>query len=110
MAMLGSTEILLIFVAIILLFGASKLPDLARSMGRSMGEFKRGQVEVEKELQSMKAEPSSPATAVTADDIALTRAQRMAKNLNIGIAGKTDDQLLAEIERKLAEQERANKK
>ena len=109
MAMLGSTEILLIFVAIILLFGASKLPDLARSMGRSMGEFKRGQVEVEKELQSMKAEPSS-ATAVTADDIALTRAQRMAKNLNIGIAGKTDDQLLAEIERKLAEQERANKK
>ncbi len=107
MAMLGSTEILLIFVAIILLFGASKLPDLARSMGRSMGEFKRGQVEVEKELQSMKAEPSS---AVTADDIALTRAQRMAKNLNIDIAGKTDDQLLAEIERKLAEQERANKK
>jgi sec-independent protein translocase protein TatA len=101
MAMLGSTEILLIFVAIILLFGASKLPDLARSMGRSMGEFKRGQVEVEKELQSMKSEPSQ----VMADDIALTRAQRMAKNLNINIAGKTDDQLLAEIEKKLAEQE-----
>jgi sec-independent protein translocase protein TatA len=70
-------------------------------MGRSMGEFKRGQVEVEKELQSMKSEPSQ----VTADDIALTRAQRMAKNLNINIAGKTDDQLLAEIEKKLAEQE-----
>ena len=103
MAMLGSTEILLIFLAIILLFGASKLPDLAKSMGRSMGEFKRGQMEVEKEIQSMKAEPAKP--AASADDIALTRAQRMAKNLNISIAGKTDDQLLAEIERKLAEQE-----
>jgi sec-independent protein translocase protein TatA len=103
---LGSQEILLIFIIIIVLFGASKLPELARSMGRSMGEFKRGQVEVEKELQSMKTEPSQ----ATADDIALTRAQRMAKNLNIDIKGKTDDQLLSEIERKLAEQERATKK
>jgi sec-independent protein translocase protein TatA len=103
---LGSQEILLIFIIIIVLFGASKLPELARSMGRSMGEFKRGQVEVEKELQSMKSEPSQ----ATADDIALTRAQRMAKNLNIDIKGKTDDQLLSEIERKLAEQERATKK
>lgn len=103
---LGSQEILLIFIIIIVLFGASKLPELARSMGRSMGEFKRGQVEVEKELQSMKSEPSQ----ATADDIALTRAQRMAKNLNIDIKGKTDDQLLSEIERKLAEQERAAKK
>ena len=55
MAMLGSWEILLILVVIVLLFGASKLPELARSMGRSMGEFKRGQFEVEKELQTAKS-------------------------------------------------------
>ena len=102
MAMLGSTEILLIFVAIILLFGASKLPDLARSMGRSMGEFKRGQVEVEKELQSIKTEPVQP---YAKEQVELTRVQRMAKNLNIEITGKSEDQLLSEIERKMAEQE-----
>ena len=102
MAMLGTTEILLIFVAIILLFGAAKLPDLAKSMGRSMGEFKRGQMEVEKEIQSMKNEPAKP---YAQEQVELTRVQRMAKNLNIDIAGKSEDQLLAEIEKKMAEQE-----
>lgn len=95
MGMLGSQEILLIFLAIVLLFGASKLPELARSMGRSMGEFKRGQVEVEKELQADKGSFS------VNSEVALTRTQRMAKNMGIEITGKTDDQLLVEIEKKL---------
>ena len=92
---MGSAEILLVFVVIVLLFGASKLPELARSMGRSMGEFKRGQFEVEQELSSAKM------AASTDPDVALTRTQRMAKNLGIEITGKSDDQLLAEIEKKL---------
>ncbi len=41
-AVLGTTEIILIVFAILLLFGARKLPDLARSMGSSVHEFKRG--------------------------------------------------------------------
>jgi len=94
MSMLGSQEILLIFLVIVLLFGASKLPELARSMGRSMGEFKRGQIEVEKELQADKSN-------LAPGEIALTRVQRMAKNMGIEIAGKSDDQLLVEIEKKL---------
>lgn len=98
MGMLGSQEILLIFVAIILLFGASKLPDLARSMGRSMGEFKRGQQEIERELQA--AQDGGVATSGT--DIAFTRVQRMAKNLGIDVGGKTDEQLLVEIDAKLS--------
>jgi sec-independent protein translocase protein TatA len=93
---MGSAEILLVFVVIVLLFGASKLPDLARSMGRSMGEFKRGQYEVEKELQTAKSSAAAPNL-----EVAMTRTQRMAKNLGIEITGKTDDQLLAEIETKL---------
>jgi sec-independent protein translocase protein TatA len=105
---LGPTEILLIFAAIVLLFGATKLPDLARSMGQSMGEFKVGQIEAEKKYESLKTQVTSPAQS--ADDIALTRAQRMAKNLNIDIKGKSDDQLLADIEKKLAEQEVAARK
>ena len=98
MGMLGSQEILLIFVAIVLLFGASKLPDLARSMGRSMGEFKRGQQDIERELNTAR----DGGIALASQDIALTRVQRMAMNLGIDTAGKTEEQLLAEIDRKIS--------
>jgi sec-independent protein translocase protein TatA len=41
----GATEMIIIFFAIILLFGAKKLPELSRSLGKSLGEFKKGQRE-----------------------------------------------------------------
>jgi sec-independent protein translocase protein TatA len=43
--------ILLIIVALLLLFGPSKLPEFARSIGRAMGEFRRGKAQVERELR-----------------------------------------------------------
>ncbi len=50
--MIGTQEMILIFVAVILLFGASKLPELARAMGKSMGEFKKAQHEAEREMHA----------------------------------------------------------
>jgi sec-independent protein translocase protein TatA len=38
---IGTTELLIILLVVILLFGASKLPELARSVGVSMKEFKK---------------------------------------------------------------------
>jgi sec-independent protein translocase protein TatA len=43
MGMPGTPEILLIIFIILLLFGAKKLPELSRSIGKSLGEFKKGQ-------------------------------------------------------------------
>ncbi|MDI6655129.1 MAG: twin-arginine translocase TatA/TatE family subunit [Candidatus Hydrothermarchaeota archaeon] len=51
---LGPQEVLLIFLIIVLLFGASKLPELARSLGKAKGEFKKG---IEEEEEKPKAEP-----------------------------------------------------
>ena len=56
---LGPMELGLIAGVMILLFGASKLPTLARSMGAATGEFKKGRQQVEAELQSVR----EPATA-----------------------------------------------
>lgn len=42
---LGLPEILIILVVLILLFGSKKIPDLARALGKSLGEFKKGREE-----------------------------------------------------------------
>lgn len=44
---IGWTEILVILLIILLLFGAKRLPDLARSLGKSLREFKKGREEIE---------------------------------------------------------------
>ncbi len=45
LGMPGHSEILLIVFVILLLFGAKKLPELSRALGKSLGEFKKGQRE-----------------------------------------------------------------
>lgn len=47
LAFLGPMEILLILILLLLLFGAKKLPALARGMGKSVTEFKKGKEEME---------------------------------------------------------------
>ena len=42
MGRLGAPELIIILVVVILLFGARKLPDLARSIGSSAKEFRKG--------------------------------------------------------------------
>ena len=39
---LGSQELLVILVIVLVLFGAQRLPDIARSLGASVKEFKKG--------------------------------------------------------------------
>ncbi len=48
---LGTTEILLIVVALFLLFGATRLPQLAKSIGQSKKAFKEGLDEAERDEQ-----------------------------------------------------------
>ena len=47
---LGGQEMMVIFVIILLLFGAKKIPELARGLGKSMGEFKKARDEFEREI------------------------------------------------------------
>jgi sec-independent protein translocase protein TatA len=47
---IGGPEMIMIFVVILLLFGAKKLPELARGVGKSMGEFKKAREEFEREI------------------------------------------------------------
>lgn len=57
---LGGQEIMLIFLVILLLFGAKKLPELARGVGKSMGEFKKAREEFEHEITRAEVETTKP--------------------------------------------------
>ena len=59
----GPTEWVLILVIVLVLFGAKKLPELARSLGQSMNEFRKAREEFDKELhqagQDLKSSPQN---------------------------------------------------
>ena len=50
---LGIPEIIIILlVAVIFLFGGKKITEVARSLGKASGEFKKGKREIEQELRA----------------------------------------------------------
>ncbi|ELZ82784.1 twin-arginine translocase TatA/TatE family subunit [Haloferax larsenii] len=52
----GGPELLIVLLVLVLLFGANKIPKLARSTGQAMGEFQRGRNEIEEELKQMEGD------------------------------------------------------
>jgi sec-independent protein translocase protein TatA len=61
---IGGPELLIILVIILLLFGAKKLPELAKGLGKSMKEFKKATQEVQDDFQeamdSVESEKKTP--------------------------------------------------
>lgn len=56
---IGAPELLLVAGILVLLFGAKKLPEMARSLGKAKGEFKKGLDEGDAE-RAAKAEATKP--------------------------------------------------
>ena len=55
MLFVGGYEWVWIIVIVgVLLFGAKKIPELARTLGKSKGEFEKGKMEGDKELKDLK--------------------------------------------------------
>jgi len=52
---IGMPELILVLVIVLLLFGATRLPQVARSLGKSIGEFKKGMREGQEELEKEKS-------------------------------------------------------
>jgi len=63
---LGAQELLVILLIVLVLFGGSKLPDLAKSLGRSMKEFKKGIGAESEEEPAPKPQPTATADSKTA--------------------------------------------
>ena len=80
--------ILLVIVAALFLFGPSKLPELARGFGRAMGEFRRGRMEVEKEITQQFSQEDPRA-----------KMDRAASALGLSTVGKSELQVKLDIAR-----------
>ena len=64
---IGMPELMIIFVIALIIFGPRKLPELGRSMGRSLSEFKRASNELrstlDEEIRIEEKDPAPPTTS-----------------------------------------------
>ena len=59
-------EMILIFLIVLLLFGAKRLPELFKSLGKSIREFKKATTEIEEDIRTaMDEEPEKPTDNIT---------------------------------------------
>ncbi len=77
---IGPVEIIIVLVIVLLIFGPKRLPDLGRSLGRGMREFKDSVTgkDDDKRLEEGTAEQAPPVAATTADEEARARAAKPA--------------------------------
>lgn len=74
MGSLGSSELIIILIIILLVFGSTKLPKLARSLGQAQKEFKSGMNDAERDEREDPAlakdpKPGSPRTEAEGSDV-----------------------------------------
>ena len=83
--------VILIIIAVLLLFGPSKLPELARGVGRALGEFRRGRMEIEREI-------STELSTMDTRDMRM-RVEKAAGALGVSAGGRSEMQLKLDIAR-----------
>jgi sec-independent protein translocase protein TatA len=91
--MIGTSELILILIAALFLFGPTKLPELARSMGKAVGEFKKAQMETEYDLKRLDSDkPPNERDA---------KIHNLAIEMGLDAQNKTTEQLVEEIRLKV---------
>jgi|TARA_B100001750_G_C15179000_1_gene433067 sec-independent protein translocase protein TatA len=81
--MIGTETLIVGAVVIVMLFGAQKLPELAKAIGRSSGEFQKGKTESEQAVRNVDSDLSQDREKL----------DKIAKELGVDSANKTDDEL-----------------
>lgn len=105
---LGAPEFLVIgILVIVLLFGAQKVPQLAKSFGQAMGEFKKAKRESELNLKKFEdsitgdEEAIPKTTAKTETKSEEVNIREVAKYMGIDTEGKTEEELKEEVQAKM---------
>lgn len=86
---IGTGELLFLALIFFLLFGANKIPELARALGKAQREFHRARDEVEREVKTPPPETEEE------------RVRRAARDLGIAVEGRSTEELRAAIARSM---------
>jgi len=92
----GTEWIFIIAIVAIIIFGAKKIPELARSLGKASSEYEKAKAMAANELEKIKG-----MGVTTSNDSEKLR--EVAATLGIDHAGKTDSELRALIQSKINE-------
>jgi TatA/E family protein of Tat protein translocase len=65
---IGMQELAIIFVVALLIFGPKRLPELARTLGKGLAEFRRASTDLRQSFDLSADEPSSPASSTPRPD------------------------------------------
>ena len=97
---MGSEWMIIIFVALILLFGTNKLPEAGKKIGKMVGEYNKAKTEMQNQINDMtKAEPENP-TIEGPVQTERQKLERMAQTLRINTENKSDIELKNAIDAK----------
>lgn len=95
----GFEWIFIVVIVVVLIFGAKKIPDLARGFGKATTEFEKARIEAKRELREIKNAGTSSSTTTTTNAAAnREKLESIADTLGIDYTDKDDDQLRLAIE------------
>jgi len=98
MGLIGFPELILILVVALFLFGPDKIPEIARSLGKAAGEFKKAQTEIEHEIKRQD-EPLNEKD---------TKIHNLAIEMGLDVKNKNSEQLVEEIRSKIRSKDSIN--
>ena len=79
---LGGGELVLVMVVILVLFGAKRIPEFAKGLGKGINEFKKASREVTDEIERAGEEPKAPAPSTAPANIAAQKASSTSSTPN----------------------------
>ena len=96
----GFEWIFIVVIVVVLIFGAKKIPDLARGFGKATSEFEKARIEAKRELRELKNAGTSSSSSSTTTNAAANREklESIADTLGIDYTDKNDEQLRLAIE------------
>ena|SRR2546429_4360042 len=100
MAFVNAAEwIIIILIILAVIFGAKKIPELARSFGRATTEYEKAKIEAKKELQRVREVGTTTISTSTATEAQVSRGklESVANTLGINHSEMSDDELRSAI-------------